>query len=100
MIGAGDMATMFYRLDCEDITKDWSNEKKIALVKKMSKVTLEDQRFYPDERRELWSFSEVPERKFSALKLLSWMEEILKEVNGFDVNPKVTKMMNAIGGIA
>lgn len=98
MFGAENMALMFYRIDCKEITADWSNEQKITLAKKMSNVTLDDPKFWPGESREVWSFPEVPNRKFSALKIIAWMEELLKSTNGLDVNPEVSKMVNAISG--
>jgi hypothetical protein len=92
---AGNMATMWYRLDCKDVTKGWSKDKKLKLAKKMSEVTLWDPKFHPYERKELWTFPEVPNRKFSALKLKSWMEQLCLDIKEFDVNPEVSKMVKA-----
>jgi len=92
------MATNFFRLDCKDVTKDWSNSKKMKLAKKMSDITLWDGKFHPHERKELWSFDEVPNRKFTALKLKSWMEQLVLDLKGFDVNPEASKLMGAFEG--
>lgn len=91
------MATTFFRLNCKEVTKDWNSDKKMKLAKKMSEVTLCDSRFHPHERRELWNFDEVPDRKFSALKLKSWMEQLAFDLKGFDVNPDASKLMSVFG---
>jgi len=86
-------AVMFYRLDCRELTKDWPKEKLKALAMKMSKITLEDGKFYVGNMKDYWTFTEVPDREFTATKIYAWMQELCFKL-GFDVDNDMTKMVN------
>ncbi|KKN60138.1 hypothetical protein LCGC14_0535160 [marine sediment metagenome] len=89
------MPVIFFRQDCQEIVKDWSREKKFKLAKKMSKITLEDGRYHT-HAPETWEFPEVPNRKFSGLKIYAWMQELVLQTKGYDVDPEQTKMVKGM----
>ena len=40
------MPVMFYRMDCKEIIKDWTNKQKEILALKLSEITLYDSKFF------------------------------------------------------
>jgi len=97
MFNTENMAIMFFRKDCQAITANWSKEDKLNLAKQMSKITMEDGRFFIGNTETIWKFSSVPDREFTSLKIYSWMQELVKSTHGYDVNPEVSKMIEVFG---
>ena len=82
-----NMAVESYRLDCKEQTKSWTLEQKKNLAMQMSEITLYDGKFdgSMSDTKEHWAFKEVPDRKFSSLKIYAWMTELCSQL-GLKIN--------------